>query len=102
MSIANAIARVASTNLTIERGGGHETGTLLGLGASILSLARMAAPTIGGIAQEMHISGPTIVGSIFGVIGVSVMLMSTKFRESTFNYEHQSIRSKREKEKKIL
>lgn len=84
LSVANSIARVASTNLTIERGKGQDTGTLLGFGASILSVARMMSPSMGGIAQEMHVSGPTIMGGIVAVIGVSVMMISKQFRVSLF------------------
>ena len=82
LSVANAMARVASTELTLERGKGEDKGTLLGLGTSVLSLARMASPALGGVAQEMHVSGPTIVGSLFAMTGVSVMIISPRFRGS--------------------
>ena len=74
-SMANAVSRVCSINLTIERGHGHETGTLLGLGASVLSVARMLSPTLGGISQEIHIAGPSLVACVFAAIGVAVMII---------------------------
>ena len=75
LGVANAVARVCVTNITIERGKGQETGALLGLGASVLSIARMLSPAIGGVAQEAHMSGPGMVGSIFAVAGVTVLLI---------------------------
>ena len=73
LSLANAVARVASTNLTISRGHGQEIGTLMGLGASVLSVARMCSPAIGGLAQELHLSGPGILGASCAALGVLVL-----------------------------
>ena len=79
LSLANAVARVTSTNLTIDRGYGQEIGALLGLGASTLSIARMLAPVLGGIAQELYISGPGLLGAISAGGGVMVLgLVSQK------------------------
>ena len=79
LSLATAVARVASTNLTIARGetavGGTGAGALLGLGASVLSVARMCSPALGGVAQELHISGPAVLGATFAALGVGVMLI---------------------------
>ena len=94
LSVANALARVASIELTIERGHGEDRGALLGLGASVLSLARMSSPAVGGIAQDLHISGPTIVGSVFAVAGVSVMLGSARFRKSLKGQQTQELQEK--------
>ena len=82
LSLCNAVARVCMTNLTIQRGGHHDIGALLGLGASVLSVARMLSPFIGGVAQELHISGPGIVGCISAGLGVSIMLFSPMFLNS--------------------
>ncbi len=88
LGVANAVARVCVTNLTIERGKGQETGALLGLGASVLSIARMLSPAIGGVAQEAHMSGPGIVGSVFAIAGVLVLFFvpqDTTAKELTCN-----------------
>ena len=79
LSLANACARVASTNVLLERGQSDTVGSLLGIGASVLSLARMAAPTVGGIAQEYHSSGPVLIGGACVTLGVVVMLLSPNF-----------------------
>ena len=75
LSISTAITRVCSTNLTIARGHGQETGALLGLGASILSIARMMAPFLGGLAQEVDVSGPALLGATFAGLGTLVLVL---------------------------
>ncbi len=75
MAIGNAVARVCVINLTLTRGRGQETGALLGIGASVLSVARMMAPAVGGFAQEVHLSGPALVGVACAVAGVVVQLV---------------------------
>ena len=80
LSMANQVARVCSTNLTIHKGAGQDKGVLLGLGGSILAFARMLSPTIGGISQEYYISGPSLVGSVFAALGVVTMIIAPDFR----------------------
>ena len=75
LGISNAIARVCVTNLTIERGKGQETGALLGLGASVLSIARMLSPALGGVMQEIHMSGPGLLGMVCAASGVLVQIV---------------------------
>lgn len=75
LGISNAITRVCVTNLTLERGRGQETGALLGLGASVLSIARMLAPALGGIMQEVHMSGPAMLGAVCAVASVVLLLI---------------------------
>ena len=75
LSISTAISRVCSTNLTILRGHGQETGALLGLGASILSIARMMAPFLGGVAQEVHVSGPALLGAVCAILATLVLFV---------------------------
>ena len=78
LSLANAIARVAMTNVTIQRGSSEQTGALLGLGASVLSVARMMAPLVAGVAQEYHVSGPALVGAVFAAVGAAVMFYAAR------------------------
>ena len=75
LGVSNAIARVCVTNLTIERGKGQETGALLGLGASVLSIARMLSPALGGVMQEIHMSGPALLGVVCAACGVLVQVV---------------------------
>ena len=81
LSLANAIARVCLTNLTIQRIHGDQTGAVLGLGASTLSVARMISPALAGLAQEFHVSGPGIVGSLSSAVGMVILLLSRGLSE---------------------
>ena len=73
LSLANSVARVCAVNLTIERGQGQQTGALLGIGASIMSVSRMLSPALGGVAQQLHMSGPGLMGSFFAGAAVAVL-----------------------------
>lgn len=75
LSLANSLAKVALTNITLERSHHQETGSLLGLSASVLSVARMLSPLIAGVAQEFHVSGAAFVGAASAACGVTVLLM---------------------------
>lgn len=75
LAIANAVARVASTTVTINRGGTGNSGALLGLGASVLSIARMTSPLAGGLAQEFHILGPGLLSAASALFGVTIMTL---------------------------
>ena len=76
LSMSNALARVASINITLAKGRKEDVGALVGLGASILSLARMAAPTLGGLAQEVSDSGPCVLAATFSFLGLAVWHIS--------------------------
>ena len=74
LSLANAISRVSITKVTMQRGEGQDVGLLLGLGASTLSVSRMISSLIGGVAQDFHVSGPSLVSSATAALGVAVMI----------------------------
>ena len=75
LSIANSVSRVCAVNITIERGQGQQTGALLGLGASVMSISRMLSPALGGVAQQLHVSGPGLMGSFFAGAAVAVLVV---------------------------
>ena len=90
LGLVNAVARVASTKLTVTRGHGHDVGALLGIGASITSIARMISPTLGGVAQEFSMSGPAFVGAMFALTTIIFMLVvpqndSSESKEKKFS-----------------
>ena len=76
LSLINTVARVCVTNLTIEKGSSHDTGALLGLGQSIMSGARTLSPFLGGVAGEISILGPGLVGAVSATIGVLLQIVS--------------------------
>ena len=73
LGIANSIIRVVTTKVTIQRTSEHETGVLLGLGNSMMSIARMLAPSLGGLAGLLTLSGPGLLGSVSSIAGVIVL-----------------------------
>lgn len=75
LSISNSVARVCAINLTLARGSDTQKGVLMGLGASVLSLSRMISPAIGGLSQEISVSGPSIVGTLVSAAGILVLLL---------------------------
>jgi MFS family permease len=66
---------VASTSLTIQRGQKKEIGTLIGFSQSVMSIARMLAPFVSGLALDFSSSGPSLIGCVVSLIGVIVMLV---------------------------
>ena len=85
LSVANSIARVCVTNLTIARVRGDETGAVLGCGASVLSVARMMSPMLGGLAQEVHQTGPGLLGVASAAAGVVLLGTTGSGGETTGN-----------------
>ncbi|KAI8520714.1 transporter [Branchiostoma belcheri] len=75
MSFCNANLRVASTNITIERGRNKETGVLMGLNQSVISMGRIGAPLLGGLVQEVHLTGAGVVGAGFAVLACGIMVV---------------------------
>ena len=74
LSLAQSVASVCTVNLTLARGKGQEAGVLLGMRASVLSMARMISPAVGGIAQEVHMSGPATVAAVAAAIAVAILM----------------------------
>ena len=88
LSLANAVARVASANVLLTRAKNVESGEILGLGASVLSFARMLAPVLGGIAQEFHESGPVIMGAGLVFVGLAILFFSSE-HNSQGKFKHR-------------
>jgi predicted MFS family arabinose efflux permease len=75
LSFITTVSRVASTSLTIQRGQKKEIGTLIGFSQSVMSIARMLAPFVSGLALDFSSSGPSLIGCVVSLIGVIVMLV---------------------------
>ncbi|CAH1224761.1 MFSD9 [Branchiostoma lanceolatum] len=75
MSFSNANLRVASTNIAIERGRNKETGVLMGLNQSVISMGRIGAPLLGGMVQEVHLVGAGLVGAVFALLACAIMVV---------------------------
>lgn len=75
LGLVTTVARVAGTSLTLERGSKEEVGILMGFQQSCMSVARMLAPVVAGIALEVTSSGPGIVGAVLACLAVIIMFI---------------------------
>ena len=75
LGLTTSVARICGTALTIERTKGHDIGTLMGFQQSCLSVARMLAPILAGLVQEISPSGPGLVGTTTTLIAVLIFIM---------------------------
>ena len=75
LAVITTVARVASTSLSMERSKGQDIGLLLGFQQSCMSIARMLAPLIAGIAMEIGPSVPGILAAGLSFLSVLVMLV---------------------------
>lgn len=75
LCFVSTINRVAATSLTLERGRKEEVGILMGFQQSCMSIARMIAPLVAGMSQEVTSSGPSIMGALFAFIAVTIMIV---------------------------
>lgn len=74
LSASCAIGRVAAVEMTVSRGGKQHAGTLMGAGATVLSLARMLSPFISGLSQELSEDfGPVLLSVSLAIAGTSLL-----------------------------
>lgn len=76
LCLSTSVLRVASSTLLYKKGGEAEKGLLTGLSDSIMSMARMVGPTVGGVAQDFNIYGPGIVSTslAFGAASLTFLV----------------------------
>jgi len=76
LALATTVGRVASIQATLVRSSQEHTGALIGTGATVLSVARMLAPTASGISQEVFSHyGPGILSCVLSLAGTVVLLI---------------------------
>ncbi|XP_052242788.1 major facilitator superfamily domain-containing protein 9-like isoform X2 [Dreissena polymorpha] len=75
LCFVTTIARVSATSLMLERGRKQEAGILIGFQQSCLSMSRMVAPLIAGLAQELTPAAPACLGAALSLAAVSIMII---------------------------
>lgn len=75
LAVSSAVSRVCLTNLTFRRSRKDEKGVILGVGNSLLSLARMISPALGGFVQEISAYAPGSIGATIAATGVLIMIL---------------------------
>ena len=78
LSIENSINRVCITDLSVKRSNVSNTGALLGLSSSLMSMARAIAPFIAGLTQEVSHKGPGLIGVVSAALGCLCIITTLK------------------------
>ncbi|KAM6985102.1 major facilitator superfamily domain-containing protein 9 [Aplochiton taeniatus] len=74
-AISTSIGRTCITDLELQRGGVHASGTLIGAGQSVTAVGRILAPLLSGLAQEFSPCGPPSLGVGLAVAAVGLLLI---------------------------
>ena len=76
LAFACAVSRVAAMQTMLDRSSQKHIGTLIGTGATVLSVARMLAPAVSGVSQEvLSYYGPVILSVVLSLAGTIVLLI---------------------------
>ncbi|XP_064800141.1 major facilitator superfamily domain-containing protein 9-like isoform X2 [Oncorhynchus masou masou] len=75
IAISTTIGRTCITDLVLQKGGAHTSGTLIGAGQSVTAVGRVLAPLLSGLAQEFSPCGPPILGVGLALAGVVLLLV---------------------------
>ncbi|XP_052349134.1 major facilitator superfamily domain-containing protein 9-like isoform X4 [Oncorhynchus keta] len=75
IAISTTIGRTCITDLVLQKGGAHASGTLIGAGQSVTAVGRVLAPLLSGLAQEFSPCGPPILGVGLALAGVVLLLV---------------------------
>ncbi|XP_071004740.1 major facilitator superfamily domain-containing protein 9-like [Oncorhynchus clarkii lewisi] len=75
IAISTTIGRTCITDLVLQKGGAHASGTLIGAGQSVTAVGRVLAPLLSGLAQEFSPCGPPILGVGLALAGIVLLLV---------------------------
>ncbi|XP_042175815.1 major facilitator superfamily domain-containing protein 9 [Oncorhynchus tshawytscha] len=75
IAISTTIGRTCITDLILQKGGAHDSGTLIGAGQSVTAVGRVLAPLLSGLAQEFSPCGPPILGVGLALAGIVLLLV---------------------------
>uniref|UniRef100_A0A8C7WJC1 Major facilitator superfamily domain containing 9 n=1 Tax=Oncorhynchus mykiss TaxID=8022 RepID=A0A8C7WJC1_ONCMY len=74
-AISTTIGRTCITDLELQKGGAHASGTLIGAGQSVTAVGRVLAPLLSGLAQEFSPCGPPSLGVGLALAAVALLLV---------------------------
>ncbi|XP_071956466.1 major facilitator superfamily domain-containing protein 9-like [Antedon mediterranea] len=75
LSVFNSVSRVCAVDIGIQRGGVSDTGSLLGLTTSVMSISRTVAPLVSGVAMEYSVYCPSIIAIFLGSCGIALQIV---------------------------
>src|SRR6266446_4140963 len=74
LTFGSAVLRPSLTSLITPRAARHRQGLVIGLMQSLMSIAQIVAPVVAGfLIQKQHLGMWAVAGSIFCVVGWSLM-----------------------------
>ena len=73
LGLVGQVSRVAGQTLTIQRSGKKGIGSVMGLSQSTMAIARIVAPFLTGLAQEVNVDGASYLGFIAAFFSVTLM-----------------------------
>ncbi|XP_004844531.1 major facilitator superfamily domain-containing protein 9 [Heterocephalus glaber] len=76
LSFSTAVGRTCVTDLQLTVGGARASGTVIGVGQSVTAVARIIAPLLSGVAQELSPRGPPGLGAGLALVAVLIMLFN--------------------------
>ncbi|XP_069747197.1 major facilitator superfamily domain-containing protein 9 isoform X2 [Narcine bancroftii] len=71
---STTIGRTCITDVELSRIGSQARGTLIGAGQSVTAVARVLAPLLSGLVQEVSVSGPPKLGAGLALLAILHML----------------------------
>ncbi|XP_047225770.1 major facilitator superfamily domain-containing protein 9 [Girardinichthys multiradiatus] len=74
-AISTSIGRTCITDLELQSGGVHASGTLIGAGQSVTAVGRVLAPLLSGLMQEISPCGPPSLGVVLALAAVGLLLI---------------------------
>ncbi|XP_033740845.1 major facilitator superfamily domain-containing protein 9-like [Pecten maximus] len=80
LSFVTTNLRVASASLLASRAGTGGVGAVMGLGDTVMSVARMLSPLLSGMALEVSSSGPSLIGSVMAAVAVVVVSLRSQLK----------------------
>lgn len=93
IAISTTIGRTCITDLVLQKGGAHASGTLIGAGQSVTAVGRVLAPLLSGLAQEFSPCGPPILG--VGLALAAIVLLMVRVTKWDGRGKRKEAREKR-------
>ncbi|XP_005102128.1 major facilitator superfamily domain-containing protein 9 [Aplysia californica] len=75
LGLVTSVSRVSGTTLTIQRSGNTALGSVMGLSQSVMAIARMIAPFLAGLAQEISVDGASYISVVAAALSVAIMVV---------------------------
>ncbi|XP_062908928.1 major facilitator superfamily domain-containing protein 9 [Mobula hypostoma] len=84
LGFSTATGRMCVTDVELSRTERQARGTLMGAGQSVTAVARILAPLLSGLVQEVNVCGPPRLGAVLALLAILHMIsIRSKFCKTT-------------------